>query len=76
MSGLSTGSVLALTSASGFDLSGRTELATAFFVRLGYTLQQPSEPALLFLLFGLWYMVTLYKRTILLARHFFSYPHE
>ncbi|MBW1743906.1 MAG: hypothetical protein JRJ47_10850 [Deltaproteobacteria bacterium] len=37
--GLLTGSVLALTSAPGLDLSGRTELAATFFVRFGYTLQ-------------------------------------
>jgi hypothetical protein len=72
--GLSTGSVLTLTSASGLDLSGRTELTSTFFIGLGYTLQQPSEPAFLFLLFRRCYVVALYQRTILFTRHFFSYP--
>jgi hypothetical protein len=74
ISGLSTGSVLALTSASGLDLSGRTGLTATFFVCLGYSLQQPFEPALLFVLFRLCYMFTLYQRAILFTHHCFSHP--
>jgi hypothetical protein len=69
--GLSTGSVLVLTSTSGLDLSGRTELTATFFVRLGQTLEEPSKPAFPFVLFRPCYMLTFYQRGMLLTRHFF-----